>query len=100
MGLPVACAGVPAHARVDVDVAEGEGIPVGNVLMWRENAEQDPCPGHSDLIGLHGPIRGPPALIPYRSFNINDLVANGVGVVLGLMLYLVLRRRILKVIIP
>ncbi len=33
-------------------------------------------------------------LIPYRAFNINDLFANGVGVVIGFTLYLLFRKRL------
>lgn len=36
-------------------------------------------------------------LVPYRSFNINDLIANVVGVLLGLALVLVVRKRIMKI---
>ena len=32
-------------------------------------------------------------LIPYRSFNINDMAANGVGVILGLIIVVFLSRR-------
>jgi VanZ family protein len=33
-------------------------------------------------------------LVPYRSFNINDLVANGVGVMTGWMLMMLLRKKV------
>lgn len=33
-------------------------------------------------------------LLPYRAFNINDLVANGVGAMVGLLLVLILRKRL------
>jgi VanZ family protein len=36
-------------------------------------------------------------VIPYRAFNINDLVANGVGVVIGLILMLIFRKRIVRI---
>jgi VanZ family protein len=29
-------------------------------------------------------------LVPYRAFNINDLIANGVGVLIGLVLFVIL----------
>lgn len=35
-------------------------------------------------------------VIPYRAFNINDLIANGVGVLLGLILILVFRRSLMR----
>jgi len=35
-------------------------------------------------------------IIPYRAFNINDLVANGVGVVLGLVVLVIFRKGILE----
>ena len=31
-------------------------------------------------------------VIPYRAFNINDLIANGVGAIIGLMLILIFRK--------
>ena len=32
-------------------------------------------------------------VIPYRAFNINDLMANGVGVIIGFMVILMLRKQ-------
>ncbi len=32
-------------------------------------------------------------LVPYRNFNINDLMANGLGVILGWVVVLLLRMR-------
>ncbi len=37
-------------------------------------------------------------LIPYRAFNINDLFANGVGVVIGLVLFAFLGRTLRRII--
>ncbi len=37
-------------------------------------------------------------LVPYRAFNINDLIANGVGVLIGLGLYVVFKGRLLRMI--
>ena len=36
-------------------------------------------------------------LIPYRSFNINDLIANGIGVLIGLLLFVFFGSRLLKI---
>lgn len=36
-------------------------------------------------------------LIPYRAFNINDLIANGVGVMIGLVLFVVFGKILLKI---
>ncbi|MDF1576653.1 MAG: VanZ family protein [Bacteroidales bacterium] len=37
-------------------------------------------------------------LVPYRAFNINDLLANGVGVLIGLFLMLLFRARLSRII--
>ena len=39
-------------------------------------------------------LEGLQLIIPYRAFNINDLIANGVGAMLGVILFLVLGRRL------
>ena len=36
-------------------------------------------------------------LIPYRTFNINDLIANGIGVFIGLLLFVFFGSRLLKI---
>ena len=36
-------------------------------------------------------------LIPFRGFNINDLLANGVGVFLGFLIFILVRKRIYKI---
>jgi glycopeptide antibiotics resistance protein len=36
-------------------------------------------------------------LIPYRAFNINDMIANGVGVVIGLLFFVSFGNRLLKI---
>ncbi|MFO8068227.1 MAG: VanZ family protein [Bacteroidales bacterium] len=36
------------------------------------------------------------AFLPYRGFNVNDLVANGVGVMMGIALLILLNNRLIK----
>ena len=36
-------------------------------------------------------------LVPYRAFNINDMMANGVGVLIGLALFAMLRKNLLRI---
>ncbi|RLD50386.1 MAG: hypothetical protein DRJ05_19680, partial [Bacteroidetes bacterium] len=37
-------------------------------------------------------LEGIQYFLPYRAFNINDMVANGIGVILGLIIYTVLKK--------
>ena len=42
-------------------------------------------------------LEGIQYFIPYRAFNINDLAANGVGVILGLITYTILKKKLVIV---
>ncbi len=42
-------------------------------------------------------LEGVQYFLPYRAFNINDLVANGVGVILGLIIYAILKKKLVIV---
>ncbi len=83
MGLPSACNGVYATAAVvDVVFSEAQGFVFVGLI---------------GLVGFLVPVlfEMVQMIIPYRSFNINDMVANGVGVMLGLLPAVLVWRRIM-----
>ena len=35
-------------------------------------------------------------ILPWRTFNVNDLMANGIGVVFGIVIWMIIRNRLIE----